>query len=131
MSQRLLKTLIAIVLVGCVAGCGKEDPQESIELAGAAVRRAIEGVKRQLPKRLVFPMGTAASHLEMALEGLPLRVEEKAQTRLEERKAAAQRAKEFYQEKIRPALSNMQYDEDQVRADLDELAKIIDEVERP
>ena len=76
-----------------------------------------------------YAMRTACDKLARALGGLPDRVTNKADSRGEQRRAAAERAVQLF-EALRPTLESMRYDPAEAGAKLDELARLIDEVER-
>jgi len=125
--------LTACLLAGAtltVAGCG--DPQERRATLGfscRAVRQCLDHLRTQLPRRELYPMKAATDSLARALAGLPAKVQKKAATRQAERKAAALKARALFEE-LQPVLESLKYDEAEMNARLDELAGIIDEVER-
>ena len=121
-----------IALAACSAGLGcrsGEKRRARLEFSCDAVRSSIKLVEDNLPARELYSMRAAADQLGRTLGGLPAKVEKKATTRVEERKAAALKARDFFA-KLRPTLESLKYDEGEVRAQLRELAAMIDEVER-
>ena len=64
----------------------------------------------------------------VSTELLPARIERVAKTRKAERKAAAEKAKQLF-EAYRPTLESLRYDPAQAKAKLDELVKLMEQVE--
>lgn len=121
-----------IALAACSAGLGcrsGEKRRARLEFSCNAVRSSIKLVEDNLPAREMYSMRAAADQLLRALDGLPKKVEKKATTRVQERKAVAEKARDFFA-KLRPTLESLKYDEGEVRAKLRELSGMIDEVER-
>jgi hypothetical protein len=68
--------------------------------------------------------------LARALDGLPVRIEQAAGAAAESQKAAAQKAIALFAQ-VRPTLESLKYDEAEVKAKMDELGQIIDQVSKP
>ena len=64
-----------------------------------------------------------------ALEGLPQRVQKKATTNVEQRKAAAAKALALF-ESIQPSLNSLRYDKTAVLASLDQIDALLAEVDQ-
>ncbi len=132
------RTVLLLALpCALLPGCG--DPQQrrsSVKFHAEGCRKSLEMLRRVLrlwkAEKLQEPhydIPIAIDTLSRALSGLPARIEKKATTRVEERKAAAEKARALF-EQLRPKLNSRGFEEAEVNAKLDELARLLDEVER-
>jgi len=128
---------VYLVLCAALGGCrDAEKERAKVEFHSEAVRKTIK-INRDVAGlfkagKLVEPsydIRTATDVLDRALYGLPGRVEKKAKTRVEERKAAAVKARKIFAE-LRPKLESMKFELADVNAKFDEIERLIDEVER-
>ena len=129
----------ALVLLACALLAGCSDPKErraSVGFHADAVRKTIKVLRRvvrlQAAGKLKEPHYDIPIAIELvngSLAGLPARIEAKAKTRVAERKAAAEEARELFQQ-LRPKLNSLKFEELEVNATLDEILALIDEVER-
>jgi hypothetical protein len=129
----LTRTII-IVLAACpfLMGCKKAEEERSrVGFHVKGVRLAVEGVTKEIAReeRDFYGMRVATDRLGRALDGLPGRVEKKAETRVAERKQSAEQAVKLFEE-LRPTLESLKFDEGEVQAKFDELNRLLDEVER-
>ena len=114
---------------------GVEFHAKGVRLGVRRVRKEVTRPPRQLDGEVIagtdaYSMKTATDHLARALRGLPARIEKKATSRKSERKAAAEKAKRLFAE-LRPVLESLKYDKGEACGKLDEIAKLMGEVERP
>ena len=127
------------VLCPLLAGCGNDQERRaSVEFHLAGTRTAIDRVKMAVehahdeseggrgPGGLML---AATEQLRRCLEGLPARIEKKASTRVEERKAAAEKARQFF-EQLRPTLLSLRFDQAEMLDKLRQLSGMLDEVQR-
>lgn len=126
--------LTAIAVLACLplAGCRNEEKQRaSVEFHAKGVRLNIDYLLRQLPRKGQgdYVMKTACDQVSRSLYALPQTVREEAGTRVNERVAAAEKARAFF-EQIRPTLESRDVDDAYAKAKMDELSKMIDEVEK-
>jgi len=141
-----IRILTIICLTTLLAGgCqDKKKVRSGLAFHVKGVHRAIGRVRNQVqppkddnrPDRIghrqnaYYSMKIAAEQLARALRGLPGRVEKKATTRKQERKAAAEKAKKLFQD-LRPTLESLRFDKAKADAKLDEIEKLIADVEKP
>ena len=128
---------LALAISAALTGCS--DPEErraSVHFHAEAVRNTLE-INRRIVTRFKsgqlkepgYDMKTATDVMARALYGLPERIEKKATTRIAERKAAAVKAHKLFAE-LRPKLEGLKFELAPINAKLDEIEKLIDEVER-
>jgi hypothetical protein len=125
--------IIALVACSLLTGCkGGESKRAEVGFHVQGVRLAIDRVKKEAARnpRDTYGMRIATDGLSRALEGLPERIEKKASSRVQERKAAAEEAIKLF-EKLKPTLEGLQFDQAKVEAEFAELNKLLDEVEKP
>lgn len=133
-SRTPLCVLLALCLVPWLpAGCKDEEKRRAgvaFQVEGARV--TMESLRRQIAREPMNPYGMrlATDRFARALGGVPARVQDKAATRVQERKAAAEKAVEMFGA-LRPVLESLKFDRAEANAKLDEVAKLLDEVERP
>lgn len=124
---------LALCLIPCLlAGCkDKRKYRSSVEFQVKGARVTMESLRRQIARDPLDPYGMrlATDRFARALDGVPAKVEEKATTRVKERKAAAEKANEMFKA-LRPVLESLDFKRPEVNAKLDEVAKLLDEVER-
>ena len=127
----------ALVLLACALLGGCRDPQQrraSLEFHADAVRKTMEVLRRVVRlqaagKEPHYDIPIAIDLVNGSLAGLPARIEAKAKTRVAERKAAAEKARELFA-KLRPKLRSLKFKEAEINAKLDEILALIDEVEK-
>ena len=129
----------ALVLLACALLGGCSDPEErraSVEFHADAVRKTMEVLRRvvrlQAAGKLKEPhydIPIAIDLVNGSLAGLPARVEAQAKTRVAERKAAAEKARELFAQ-LRPKLQSLKFEQAEINAKLDEILALIDEVEK-
>jgi len=138
--------LVVSVALGLFLGGCRSGPERRADPAYHAkgVLRQLENT-RQVMARAIVPndreysggrrynpgqdMTNALDMLGKALDGLPLRIEKKAETRKEDRKAAAEKAKAKFDE-LRPVLMGLKYDAAEMNAKLDEIADLVRQAEK-
>ncbi len=129
--------LLTLLCCTLLAGCSNpKERRASLAFHAGAVRKTLAMVKRTVRlfkagqlKEPGYDIPIALEALGNNLSGLPARIEKKATTRVEERKAAAVKAGEIFRE-IRPKLRSLKFDEAEANAKLDEIGALIDEVEK-
>jgi hypothetical protein len=121
-----------VLLSGCGGGRKR---RASVEFHAEGVRYAVGRLSREIDRARAgqrvdaYAMSSATDAVERALRGLPERIEKKAATRVEERKAKAEEAIKLFAA-LRPVLVGLRFDEGEVKAKLAELGRLIDEVEK-
>ena len=116
-----------------LTGCKDERKHRAgVEFQVKGARVTMESLRRQIARDPMNPYGMrlATDRFARALGGVPARVEDKATTRVKERKAAAEKAVEAFTA-LRPVLDSLKFERAEANAKLDEVAKLLDEVERP
>ena len=117
----------AALLAGCTRG---EERRASAEFHAEAVRFNLDLLRTQIGNHDDgYAMALATSNLTKAMDFFPQTVKDKAKTRLEDRLAAASKAQaQFIQ--IAPKLNSLNYEDDWARQQLDELDRLISDVEK-
>ena len=117
----------AVALAGCRTG---EKKRSTVEFHTSGVRLQLDRVLRQVPKTNdAYSMWDATGALKSAVEGLPGRVEQQAADKKAERLAAAQQAVQRFAQ-LKPVLDSMRYDQAKVIGQLEELRKLLDQVDQ-
>ena len=129
----------ALFLLVCALIGGCRDPQKrraSVEFHADAVRKTMEVLRRVVRlhaagelKEPHYDIPIAIELVTGSLAGLPARVEAKAKTRVPERKAAAEKARQLFAQ-LRPKLRSLKFTEADINPKLDEILALIDEIER-
>ena len=128
-----LAVLPCLLLVGCKDA---KEHRASVEFHAEAVRNSLAMLRRTVRqfkagelKEPSYDMRIVTDLLDRALYGLPERIEKRATTRVEERKAAAVKARKLFQQ-LRPKLDALSFEEAEANAMFDVIASLLDEVER-
>lgn len=128
----VLACLSCLLLGGCR---DKQKQRSGVQFHARGVRDAIGRLRKEVDgtgaggQADLYAMENATAALGRALRGLPGRVEKTAQTRQQERKDAAEKARQLF-EGYRPTLESLRYDKAEANAKLDELDRLIQEVEK-
>ena len=134
MSRTPVGVLLALCLIPWLpAGCKDEKKHRAgVEFQVEGARVTMASLRRGIACDPMDPFGMrrATDRFARALGGVPARVESKATTRVQERKAAAEKAVEIFTA-LRPVLESLDFDRAEANAKLDEVAKLLDDVERP
>jgi len=138
--SRLLCVPLALAAVGSAAGCRDDrEYRESVEFHVVSVRQCIQRLRHVVntPPRPVdnpdrpankgYALKIAADGLRRALMHLPGRIKTSATTRVPERLAAAEKAKQAFAA-IHPTLEGLP--PEKVNATLDEIAALMDEIQK-
>jgi outer membrane murein-binding lipoprotein Lpp len=132
------RTPVGVLLALCLApsllaGCKDEEKHRaSVEFQVEGARVTMDRLRRQIAREPLdaYGMQRATDSFARALGGVPARVEDKAATRVQERKASAEKAVEVFTA-LRPVLESLEFDRAEANAKLNEVAKLLGEVERP
>ena len=132
---------LAVLPTGCRSG---PDRRSDVDFHVKGVLAQIDNTRKVMARAIVpneheysggrrynpgQDMQNALDMLDKALYGLPLRIEKKAETRKEERKAAAEKARVKFDE-LRPVLMSLKYDRADMNAKLDEIADLVRQAEK-
>ncbi|GAF77699.1 unnamed protein product [marine sediment metagenome] len=133
-SRTPVGVLLALCLIPWLAGGCRDEKKHraGVDFQVEGARVTMESLRRQIAREPMdtYGMRRATDRFARALGGLPARVEDKATTRVKERKAAAEKAVEMFAA-LRPVLESLKFDRAEGNAKLDEVAKLLDEVELP
>ena len=121
--------LAGLVAAAWASGCGSPAKRAAVPFHAEGVRLNLKALEDQLAKNNAEGVRAASGGLERALAYLPETVRTQAKTRVEERLALAEQAKAAF-EPLHRAIVTGSYDAKQVRAQLDELNKRIDQIEK-
>jgi len=138
-SIRRAASAAALALAFCTLLTGCTDPKErraSVKFHAQAVRKSMEVLRRVVRLQAAGQLQEPHYDIPIAIElvsgqlaGLPKRIEQKAETRVEERKAAAVKAQDLFKA-LQPKLRSLKFTDADINAKLDEVLALIDEVER-
>lgn len=112
------------------AGCNRDEQRRnSVEFHAEAIRQGIGMVRAAMPQHEEFSMKRAVGALNASLQGVDEKIKSQAPNKMEERIAAANKARALFDADIRSQLGSLKYDDAAMQAKLDELSKLIDQVE--
>jgi len=131
MNRAILYSMAGCLIGVAVVGCSKStEKRNTVAWHTKAVRIGIENVRKQLPHpEDNYGMWTQIDKLQSALYGLPRRIEKKKPPGWQERKKTAEKAYKLWQT-MYPVLHSLKYDEAEMNKKLDELIKLMDEVDK-
>jgi len=135
-TRSAVRVLLPLVVASLLCGCtDKKKQRATVAFHTKAVRKSIDRLRKVSStiskgnaREAGYDIRITTDLVDRALSGLPGRIERSAPDGKDRRKAAAVKAVAIFRQ-LRATLESLKYDQAQVNAKLDEIDKLMDQVD--